>query len=269
MQKVAKYIVISFILSLLYLSVLGQSSDEYSVPLSNPGVPGTLIVHIIDGSITVMDHNEQDVKVETSPRYKRHHAKEKYGLKRVDVTSAGITIEERDNKVQVKHHPGKGPVDYTIKVPRDFSVNLKTINGGELVVEGVNGNHEVSNTNGPITMNLVGGSVIADALNSDIIVTFENVDEASAMMFTSLNGDVDISFPKNLKADINADATFGDVYSDFEIVARRSSGQTKKEKNDGTYKVTTKSGVIGTINGGGMDLIFKTLNGDVLIRKMD
>lgn len=246
---------------------LGQTREEISVPLSNPGEDGKLTVYVNSGSITVEAHSSNDVKVvATRTTKKTSKKKEKGGLRRVGDNSLSFTVEEFDNQVKVRHSASVGTINYIIKVPKNFSVNLKTVNNGFIKVNGLDGTHEVSNTNGPVTMTNVGGSVIADALNDDIIVTFSRVFSDTAMMFSGLNGDIDVTFPSDIKATIYARTDNGDVYTDFEMTTSKSGQRTERKGNDGVYRVTQEKGITGDINGGGIEIGFKTLNGDILIR---
>ncbi|MCH9660030.1 MAG: hypothetical protein K0U54_03875 [Bacteroidetes bacterium] len=260
------------IMTVCVYSSVAQKNESYTIPLSKPGDEGKLIVHLIDGSITVEGHQSDDVVVEASGNSRRNskrhgsHKSGRNGMERIDDNSLSFSIEEINNQVRVKARPGNDVIDFVIKVPYDFSVDLKTINKGNIVVGHVKGTHEVSNTNGKITMNDVSGSVVADALNQDIIVTFKEVYANTNMMFSSLNGDVDISFPESLKATISARSDNGNVYTDFEVVKVSNGNNVNTTRKDGVYKVSRKRGVSGTINGGGSDINFKTLNGDVLIR---
>ncbi|MFT5863698.1 MAG: hypothetical protein ACI828_002365 [Flavobacteriales bacterium] len=116
----------------------------------------------------------------------KHH-KEHDGMGRIIDNSLAYPIEEVNITVYIKYTPGKWIIDFTVWVPRRFSVDLKTVNQGAIQVDGVDGAHEVSNTNGSITMNNISGSVIADALNKDIIIGLERIDSGSNIMFSSIN----------------------------------------------------------------------------------
>ncbi|MDC8004346.1 hypothetical protein POV27_09805 [Aureisphaera galaxeae] len=262
------------LLLLVGTQLTAQTKETFTIPLSNPGQEGKLVVNIIDGNITVQSHNGEDVIVEATGQQQgnkgwnnKKQQRSKNGMKRIVDNSLSFTVEEINNKVYIKYTPGKWVIDFVVKVPKQFSLDLKTVNKGNIVVEGVDGTHEASNTNGKITMRNVGGSVIADALNQDIVVTFASVHNNANMMFSSLNGDVDISFPKSLKANVLASSNNGNVYTDFEIVKVNNGGNVKTTNKNGVYKVTREKGVAGTINGGGADIVFKTLNGDILIRE--
>jgi hypothetical protein len=254
------------------LGVFAQEKETFTIPLTRPNAEGKLVTHILAGSITVEGYDGNEVIVEAISNQKSKGRKTskssevREGMQRVVDNSLEFTIEENNNTVYLKYSPGKGSIDFNVKVPRRFSVDLKTVNNGKILVEGVDGDHEVSNLNGPITMKNISGSVIADALNKDITIGFDRINATSNMMFTSLNGDLDIVFPKTLKANVMARSDNGNVYTDFEIVASKNSQNAIKTRSNGVYKVKREKGVSGTINGGGPDMTFKTMNGDILIR---
>ena len=269
---------------ILFLSVFtsipfAQERETLTVPISNPNAEGKLIVNIFEGSIKVSGYQGDEVQVVAIVREKSNkHSKSKYkskskdkgstkyGMKKITENGLSFSVEEINNTVYVKRGLNGSTLDFEIKVPHNFSVDLKALNNGNISVDNVNGTHEVSNTNGKITMTNVGGSVVADALNKDIVVTFKSVSPNTTMMFTSLNGDLDITFPSDLKANVNARSDFGNVYTDFEIKLNKNKPVSKTSKKTGVYQVKKEKGISGTINGGGVDLTFKTLNGDVLIR---
>lgn len=271
-----RYTVGFVMIYLLFMSstmgVVAQTTESFTIPLSNPNEEGKLVTHIIDGSITVVGYDGNEVIVEALGNQKskgwnnKKSAKERDGMRRIADNSLEFTIEEVNNTVYIKSTPGKWIIDFTVSVPRRFSVDLKTVNQGAIRVKGVDGAHEVSNTNGPITMNNISGSVIADALNKDIIIGFDRIDSGSNMMFSSLNGDVDVKFPNTLKANVMARTDNGDVFTDFEMVTTNNKRSNKKRNANGVYRVKREKGVSGSINGGGPDMTFKTLNGNIFIR---
>jgi DUF4097 and DUF4098 domain-containing protein YvlB len=143
------------------------------------------------------------------------------------------------------------------------------VNQGDIYVEGVTGEIDVSNTNGAVTLKNISGSAIAHALNQDLIVTFDSIDTDKPMSFSSLNGDVDVTFPRSLRCDVKIKNDMGDVYSDFEISHVEKPVKMYEENNeegDGEYRVRIERTFFGTINGGGPEFFFKNFNGDILIR---
>lgn len=248
-------------------SLSAQTENEsVTIPLSNPGEDGKLKVGLLYGSITVEAHQGKEVVIETKSSEKSKPSKTKDGMRRIGDTSLEFSVEEYNNKVTVRSKKQNKKVDFIIKVPENFSLDLRATNSGNISVEGVDGEMEISNLNGAITLTNIGGSVIADALNKDIRVTFTKGYTKSPMAFTSLNGDLDISFPNNLSANIKAKTDYGEIYTDFEMEMTRDVRKDEKKSSSGVYKVNVDQWVTGTINGGGEELLFKTMNGDIMIR---
>lgn len=86
------------------------------------------------------------------------------------------------------------------------------------------------------------------------------------MAFSTMNGDLDITFSKGLKADIKVKTQRGDIYTGFEFVEQNNDALIEKEKIGESYKVKVEKWVQGKINGGGAEILFKNFNGDIIIR---
>ncbi|OBY66007.1 hypothetical protein LPB301_07480 [Polaribacter reichenbachii] len=232
-------------------------------------------MNIINGSITIKGSDTKEVIIKGIKREKSksYHSGRKTtkndvsGLKRISNNSLEFNAEEYDNVVRVQSTPN-GTTDFEIEVPTNFSLKISTINKGDIYVENVNGTMDVSNINGKITLKDISGSVSADALNKDITVNFIKVTPNVAMAFSSLNGDIDITFPKTIKADIKVKSDRGEIYTDFDLKAKPSQAKiTKGDKSKGNaYNVKVEKWIIGAINGGGAEILFKNFNGDVIIR---
>lgn len=265
-RKITMIGLLIVLLSIGSISAQAEKSESISIPLSEPGKAGKLKIGLLYGSITVAAHQGKEVIVETRSKQKSKPAKMKDGMRRIGDVSLEFSVEEYNNKVTVRSKSQNKRVDFMIKVPENFALDLRATNNGNIEVEGVNGEMEISNLNGAITLRNIGGSVIADALNKDIVVSFTKGYEKSPMAFTSLNGDLDIRFPSNLAANIKAKTDQGEIYTDYEMKMTRDVSKDEKKSSSGVYKVTVDKWVTGTINGGGPELLFKTMNGDIMIR---
>lgn len=250
--------------------------DRLSVAFSDPSKPGTLEVGLISGGISVTGYNGKDVIIEAVARTKKLTGdkieidEKAKGMKKIQVTSTGLTVEEDNNEMEISVESWKRAIDLTIKVPTKTSLNLSCVNNGDISVENVDGDIEVNNTNGAIKLKNISGSVVAHALNKDVIVTFNRVDPTKTMSFSSMNGDIDITFPSDFKATAKLKSTQGDIYSDFDISQQEVVKDFLKEdkrKEGGKYRISFESGIKVKINGGGPEVLFKTFNGDIFIRK--
>jgi hypothetical protein len=291
-------ILLSLALGLLSLMAQDKTGDRVVIPLSEPGKAVTLSASLLNGSIKVTGYEGKDVIVESMARGKvirdeeaveenedvmkpselrstgRKEREEKHknraGMKKIGGgIGSGLVVTEKDNTVEVAVQSPWASIDIDIKVPFNTSLKLHAVNGGAIVVNGVGGSHEIQHVNGKITMENIAGSVLANTTNGDVTVRFKSLDPKAEMSFSSFNGDVDVSFPGETKADIRFSTEQGEVYSDFELAGRSVTDQKVQDRRStgGRYEVRFDKSIHGTINGGGQKLTFKTFNGDILLRK--
>jgi DUF4097 and DUF4098 domain-containing protein YvlB len=189
-------------------------------------------------------------------------------LRRIDVGSFGITAEEQDNVVRVSAHPSNG-VNLVIQVPYSTSLQLRSQNDGTILVEHVEGEIDADNSNGPVKLMNVSGVVVAHSLNGEVQVVLDKIQSGKAMSFSSLNGDIDVTLPADAKARIKLKTDNGEAYSDFEIRLEPNSRPVVEQgrSDKGKYRVRLDKAIYGTINGGGPDMQFTTLNGQIFVRK--
>ncbi|MGZ4841370.1 MAG: DUF4097 family beta strand repeat-containing protein [Candidatus Angelobacter sp.] len=249
-----------------------QSDNKVTVPLSDPSRPVNLRAHLVSGSITVKGADVKEVVVEARARgtEESHSGGRAEGMKRIPMTSTGLNIEAENNNVRVSTDSYQRTIDLTITVPTHTSVSLHTVNDGNIFVSGVDGELDINDVNGEVDLKNIGGSVVAHALNGHVIATFNRIDPQKPMAFSSLNGDIDVTFPADLKANVSLRTDNGDVYSDFDVKVQPTAPQQTVEDNrgkGGKYKVKIDKNVRGTINGGGQEIQFKNFNGNIYIRK--
>ncbi len=170
--------------------------------------------------------------------------------------------------------------DFTIKVPYDTDVDANVINDGVLIIKDIHTEQiEANNLNGRIEMKNIAGAVNANALNKDIDITYHS-NPTEDSYFDALNGDVNITVMNGFKGDVFFKSMNGDFYTsiDDELVQsttmvdkKRSneklkiSGSKKKSKNKVKMKLFSRNKYL--IRGGGPELHFNLLNGDVNLRE--
>lgn len=245
------------------------SMNLFSIPLSNPNSPGKLVIEQITGSIYVEAHDGKDVIISASfegGNGRRGHRATRNGMKKIQNSSLDISAEEKNNTVLVDNDQVNKATNLEVKVPKNFALKLSTINDGDILVKGVNGEMEITNVNGGISLEGVSGSATVDTVNGDIKVDFLSITQDAHMAFSSLNGDLDITFPSSLKADVKVKTDMGEIYTDFDMQVAENKPEVKKNSDAGTYKVKLEQWVRGKINGGGPEMLFKTFNGDILIK---
>jgi DUF4097 and DUF4098 domain-containing protein YvlB len=146
-------------------------------------------------------------------------------------------------------------------------LTVSTVNDGNLSVNNVSGQLEITNVNGWIHCENVSGSVVANTVNGDVIVGFKTVNPQAAMAFSTLNGKIDVTFPADLKAKVKLKAEQGDIFSDFDVAIDKGHSSVEKKDGDHMYRINIDDWVYGAINGGGPEIMMKTFNGSVYVRK--
>jgi DUF4097 and DUF4098 domain-containing protein YvlB len=243
--------------------------DRIPVTLSDPSRPARVKVSMVNGGITVKAYEGKEVIVEAHVR-NRENSRNEGGPKRLAISTTGLTVEEENNEINVNTESYMHAIDVTVTVPVHTSLKLRAVNDGDIVVTGVDGDLDVDDINGAVTLNNVSGSVVAHALNGHVFATLTRVDPQKAMAFSSLNGDIDVTFPADLKANVSIRSDRGDVFSDFDVQLKTAAAQPVVEDSrgkGGKYRVKIDKTVHGTINGGGPEIQFTNFQGQIYIRK--
>ena len=246
-----------------------SGNDRVSVSLSDPSRPAFIKASSVNGSITVKAYEGKEVIVEARERNEENE-KPTGGPKRLKISTTGLTVEEENNEIRISTESYARTIDLTISTPVHTSVKLRAVNDGDITVTGVDGEIDVDDVNGAVTLNNISGSAVAHALNEHVHVTFTKVNPQKPMAFSSLNGDIDVTFPADLKANVSIRSDRGDVFSDFDVQLNAAAPRQEVEDGrgkGGKYRVKIDKTVHGTINGGGPEYQFTNFQGRIYIRK--
>ena len=248
-----------------------ESAEQLNVPFSDPSRPGTLHVSIVTGSIVVKGSATRDVIVETrggeDPR--RNVPGNAKGLRQLQQRPS-ISVEEQNNRMEIGSQHSNRRIDFEIEVPARTHLELSTVNSGDIRVDGVEGEIEISNVNGAIALTNVAGSVVAHTVNGRVSAVLSRVAPEKTMAFTSLNGDVDIDLPADIKANLRLRTDNGKVFTDFDLNMLPQPASTVIEdtrRTGGRYRIEGNKVIYGAVNGGGPDVEMRTFNGSIFVRK--
>ena len=178
----------------------------------------------------------------------------------------------RDDRGERGHHvrwrdPGyEVEWSWDVAVPADAAVEASTVNGGELVVDGVRGEVSASNVNGDVRLSGLGGHAGAVTVNGDVTAAF-TAPLAAPARFATVNGEIDLAFPSGFGAELAFSTLHGEVYSDFPTVsaAQPARVETETDGSERHYRIGRESVV--RLGGGGPRLDCSTVNGDIVIRE--
>ena len=247
------------------------TTDRVTVPFSDPGRPGTLRVNLLDGTVTIKGSNRRDVLFIANSQQarqalrRRQQAEPPPGMRRL-TQPGGFGVEERDNEMSVSSGFSR-EINLEIEVPTRTKLRVSIVDGG-ITVDGVDNEMEINTVDGGITLTNVGGSVVAHAVDGNIAATVARVAPQAPMAFTSLNGDIDVTLPAAVKANLRLRSDQGDVFTDFDVqVTADASANRTQQRNGRGLRIDVNRSIYGTVNGGGPDFELRTFDGNIYVRK--
>lgn len=155
--------------------------------------------------------------------------------------------------------------DFELEVPADVDLVARTVNGGEVRVSGIGGRFDVSNVNGPVTLEGMGGSGKARSVNGPVVASFSR-NPAAGCTFDTVNGRIEVAFLAGLAADLRFKTLNGEVYTDYDYDYRNLPPEPA-DRSRGRFHYRSHGAFGARIAGGGPELDFSTVNGDIMIRR--
>jgi hypothetical protein len=245
-------------------SAVYSQSEQLVINLSS-SIPGILIFENPKGSIRVTGYEGNVLVADAKLRFSDAETAVVGGLRRIDQKIVDISAEVNGNNITLLSRTTGKTVDFDIKVPRDFSLKLKSLNNGNVEIVNINGDIEVENDNGDVSLENIAGSAVLNTVYGKISAAFRVVKPDSPMMFTSFEGDITIILPETVKAGLKLKSDNGEILSDFDIKPLNRKSVVKKV--DDTLVYSLEDWIIGTINAGGPEYIIKSYNGNIILRK--
>jgi hypothetical protein len=236
-----------------------------------------LEVDNVQGSIRVTGYDGRDVEMVANKTIRAQSQNMLEAAKRevnLDIADKADTIsifvdqpghERSTRNSSASHWGNRGyevSFDFEIRVPRQTEIHLWTVNNGDIHVENVLGDFDVNNVNGGIEMSGLVGSGRAHTINGRVKAAFAS-NPKDGSHFGSLNGNIEVTFQRNLSADLRYKTNRGGVYTDFPVSALAAPAGTPERRNG--KLVFKKEFSAARIGNGGPVLEFDGFNGDVRI----
>jgi hypothetical protein len=252
--------------------------DE-SVPVT-AGQPLVVIVKNISGSVRVTEHDRDRVEMHATETIR--------GDLQADIARAraevALKTESEPGRVAFRVRCGEDrddgnwgrctrwgedygfEYDIEVRVPRGATLDLSTINDGDVTAEGVTGDFKVVNVNGEIHLTGLTGSGEIRTVNGNVQASFARA-PGDATSFHTVNGNLDVTFPNELSANLEFKTMNGDVFTDFEVETLTQPPTVERTRNGGRPVMRMNRNSAFRVRSGGETHSFNTLNGDVYVRK--
>lgn len=141
---------------------------------------------------------------------------------------------------------------FEVQVPRSVKYDFDHIASvsGDVKVTGVTGRLNASAVSGDVHITDVSGSVSASAVSGDVKVEINRLEGSDDMKFNTVSGDVSVTLPGSLDADVDMSSFSGSIKTDFGIEVKserygsRNSARAKLGDGSRRLKMSTVSGDI-------------------------
>jgi len=164
----------------------------------------------------------------------------------VNANTSGGSIELRQAKGNIVAHTSGGSVSVG-EVSGDVDVETS---GGSIEVDGASGNLRARTSGGGVSLRGLHGSVDANTSGGSVEAEIlEQITEPCEL--SSSGGGIMVYLAKDIKADVDAYTSGGEVISDLPIIVQGAFGEGKLR---------------GKLNGGGPLLTLRTSAGDIRLR---
>jgi hypothetical protein len=259
-----------------------DNDNQRRYSFNNPDAPGFITIELFQGNIDITGYNGKEVIIDVSPSEGEsqdlqvnpepeqpdmdNEEVSTEGLNKIKDSSFDIKVADEGNKITIKSGSPIGNRNLTIKVPYNCSFKINTVNGNISVTE-VKGELEIATVNGKVGLDKITGSATASSVNGLQKVKFSSVTPDTPMAFSTVNGHIDVSLPSSAKATLKMKTEFGEIYSDFDMEIKEEQEKSDKSDKSGHPGANIGSWTTAKINGGGPEFVFKSLNGNILIRK--
>lgn len=196
---------------------------------SDRSKPGTfrLTLPWAEARITATDGDEIVVSSSLDEKGRRNEIDHE-GFRRLDEDLTFELIEK--NNVATVTIAGDNPwaangAEFNILVPRNTNLVLRTEAGGDIHVEGVEGDIDIQSMNGEVTLKDIASSAVVNTMNGEVHVSFSKA-PAKPVSLSSMNGEIDLRLPGDTKANLRMRTHNGSIRTNFPEGAL----QTKTEK---------------------------------------
>jgi lia operon protein LiaG len=238
------------------------SAQEYKVTVDN-AKSGKLSLNNFSGDLKIEAYTGNEILFSPAGGEEMTVPERAKGLKPVygggvDNTGVGLSVEKNGSNVSVTCLlPFTNSHEYTIKVPENMSIEVKSEcqNNNDIYINGMKNEIEIQSCQS-IKLKGVSGPLVLSTISGDIEVTFDNIATGKPFSINSISGEIDITLPAKIAADIEMNSVSGRMYSDFDF-----SDKSKDMNQIGGNELNTK------LNGGGAKFSIVTVSGNIYLRK--
>lgn len=239
---------------------MAQSSKEFKLDVNSGKVVFSEVhkVKFVGYSGNGLLIKGQDEDHEESERAKGLKLISGLGLE--DNTGIGLSTDNKGDITMVYQISRNSDAEYIVQVPKGVTIVYEhsSAYGDDVEFKDIVGEIEVTTNYSDVRLVNVTGPMTISTVHGDIDGNFSTVNQSDPISIVSSHGDIDLAFPATTKANLKIRTDWGEIYSDLDI---------KIEKKDDEMKRYSATDVVGTLNGGGVEIKIKSNHGSIYLRK--
>ena len=244
--------------SILIYPLFAQQVEALLIPLGDTQLPVGINLDHKRGSVIVDGYDGTVVIIHAQIRMKKPP-----GLLSVESDRLPVAATEQDNTIRITSPLSKNAVDVNIRVPRSCNLQITNQEDGDITVNDVSGELVIDNSGGSIYLNNVSGTAILSTIEGNIRARFSTVSAGQPLAFSSMDGTIDVMFPRNYGAFLKMKSVYGQIITDYDLSVNskeKFSPEVSSSEQNNTWKYIR-------LNDGGAQILFITYNGDIFIRE--
>ena len=264
--------------------VAHKDEQTKEITFANTNRPGTLGLYNINGDVTIEAYNGKSVKMTITRTLKA----ESEVMLRKALKELSLQIDSSGQQIlvyldapfiqvcrdgshisyrNIRHHDDYNfTYAFKVLVPRNTSLYTSTING-RIRVTGTNDTLNIHGINGSIDLNKVSGITEARTINGSIEAHYLKVPDQDCR-YSTINGDIHVFYPPNLSAIVRVQTMHGNLFTDMDnwrVQPVKEVVRNGSHRGEIQYRISRNNSV--KFGNGGPVYHFKTLNGDIIIKK--
>lgn len=258
-----KKVSILALLTCMSVAALAQTANEYKMTPKGDVSQTTIVIENLFADLVIEGTSSSEITIQTD-NYEGIPEKAK-GLKPLsstgpENTGIGLNVMQEGNIIKISGASRKSDGEYYFKVPKNIKlkVDLNSWQAGDFQASGLTNEVEVKTQNGDLVLENITGPLVAYSISGDIEVDFSTINQSTPTSITTTSGDVDITLPASTKGNFKLSTVSGEIYTDVEF---NFADDEKMTRWGGGMTADA------TLNGGGVDITFKSISGDVYIRR--
>src|SRR5688572_29881876 len=238
----------------------GKATDTWSRTYTVPA-GGRFELINVNGRITAGPTDGKEVVIEgrrTAKGRSDEVAKENLAKLEIREEVGGSTVRVESRPPRMSGFGGH-EIEWTVKIPKGLTVDLRTVNGG-VRIDGLSGEIHAKTTNGGVKgQNIIPETIEASSVNGGVEIELgAPLDSTDSVDISTVNGGAALSMPSESKATITARCVNGGVrVTDLDIKRDEETGEFEKKRR-----------LSGTLNGGGAKVNLSTTNGGVRLSRV-